>query len=344
MRFPPAAAAALLSTTLTLTVLELGARRWSDPTEGNAEIVALGADARAMSAVMASPDPEILYVTRPNYTRDEVRISDVNGVLRSDDVTVAKPAGTWRAAVVGDSIAAGHPLRLGDTPPFPLQLEQRLRGRRSTAGAEVLTFAADGYSTQQEARLLETEVARFSPDLVIVAYCLNDPSNSYTPTVWFLDDPAPRSYLLDFVRRRLALTPSQLSPAHPRYTHGAIDWDVLYRPDGPGWQGVEHGLTRIAAFAEGRKIPVLFVLFPLLTTGSEPPADQAQLQRIYGQLRAAAVARRFHFLDLGEVYRNQPASAIRFLPGDPIHPGALGHTLAADAILHSLDAARLLPE
>jgi hypothetical protein len=38
--------ASLLSTLLTLGALEIVARYWSDPTEGNADIVALGADAR----------------------------------------------------------------------------------------------------------------------------------------------------------------------------------------------------------------------------------------------------------------------------------------------------------
>jgi lysophospholipase L1-like esterase len=306
--------------------------------------VALTGDARTSSVLMKSDDPELLYVTRPGYTRNGVRISEAHGILRSDDVDVVKPHNTVRIAVIGDSIAAGHPLRTGPTPPFAFQLEMRLNASTGGRHAQVLLFAADGYSTSQEARLLETTIAPFAPDLVVIAYCLNDPSNSYTPTVWFLDHPGPVSYLLDLVRRRLGLTPSELSPAHPRYTHGTIDWDELYRLDGPAWAGVERSLTRIETFARHHREPVLFVMFPLLLTGQEPPEERARMEHRYEQVRAAAVGHGFHFLDLREAYAGHPAAEIRFLPEDPIHPGALGHTLAAEAIHAALVSESLLPK
>ena len=343
MRPSLAALLSLTSIVVTVGALEVGARHWADPTGGNADIVALTEDARTASVLMKSADPELLYVTRPGYTKNGVRISEAHGILRPDDVDVPKPHGTVRIAVIGDSIAAGHPLRTGPTPPFAFQLEAQLNASAGRPYAQVLLFAADGYSTVQEARLLETEIAPFSPDLVVVAYCVNDPSNSYTPTVWFLDDPAPRSYLLDLVRRRLGLTPSALSPAHPRYTHGAIDWDELYRPDGPGWAGVERGLTRIEAFARTHRVPVLFVMFPLLLTGQEPPEENGRAERMHSQVREAALRHMFHFLDLRQAYAGHTAAELRFLPEDPIHPGALGHTLAANAIHATLVAESLLP-
>ena len=344
MRPSLAALLSLSSIAVTVGALEVGARYWADPTGGNADIVALTEDARTASVLMKSDDPELLYVTRPGYTRDGVRISEAHGILRPDDVDVAKPHGAVRIAVIGDSIAAGHPLRAGPAPPFAFQLEQRLNASPGSARAQVLLFAADGYSTPQEARLLETEIAPFAPDLVVVAYCVNDPSNSYTPTVWFLDHPGPASYLFDLVRRRLGLTPSELSPAHPRYTHGMIDWDALYRLDGPAWAGVERGLTRIETFARTHRTPVVLVMFPLLLTGQEPWEERARAERIYAQVRAAAIQHRFHFLDLRQAYAGYPAAEIRFLPDDPIHPGALGHTLAAEAIHAALVSESLLPQ
>lgn len=337
MHAPSPLVLSALSTLLTLGLLEAGARIWADPTDGQADVLAMTNDARTSSIVMKSPDPELIYVTRPNYMRDKTRMSEAHGVLRSTDVTVEKPAGTFRVAVLGDSIAAGHPLRGTATEPFPLQVEHDLNTRAGTK-AEVLTFAADGYSTLQEARLLELEVGRFSPDVVVVAYCVNDPTNSYTPTVWFLDDPAPRSYLADFAKRRLGLTPSELSPAHPRYTWGAINWPELYRIDGPLWRGAEQGLSRIAAWGRERHTPVELVLFPLLLKGDEPKPEQEQAEHIYAQVRTAAERLGLRFLDLREAYRGHQASELRFLPEDPIHPGALGHTLAAHAIEARLEA------
>src|SRR5678816_2428876 len=101
---------ALCSSLLTLGALEIAARYVTDPTDGHADVIALTADARAHSVLMKSDDPELIYRTRPNYTRDGLRISNAQGVLRPDDIAVEKPAGTFRVVVVGDSIAAGHPL------------------------------------------------------------------------------------------------------------------------------------------------------------------------------------------------------------------------------------------
>jgi lysophospholipase L1-like esterase len=337
------AAVALSSAAATLVALELGARRFADPTGGNAALVAQGAQARAHSVHTKSDDPELVYVTRPDYTTNGVRISEAHGILQATDVPEKKPDGVFRIAVLGDSIAAAHPIRVGQEKPFGEHLQDLLNTAPGAKRVEVLSFATDGYGTRQEARLLEMRVAPFAPDLLLVAYCLNDPSNSYTPTVWFLDHPEPASYLVDVVRRRLGFTPSELSPAHPRYTHGTIDWDRLYLLSGTPWQGVEDGLTRIARYASERQIAAVLVLFPLLYTGDEPPEEHERAQRMYAQVREAAERHDLAFVDLRPAFGKHAAAELRLVEGDPIHPNARGHRVAAEAILAALDAARILP-
>lgn len=349
MSSPPArsrlanVAIAALSVLLTASALEIAARFFSDPTGGNAALVAEGRKARAMSVHVKSDDPELIYVTRPDYVTNGVHISESHGVVRGSEVSEKKPADTFRIAVLGDSIAAAHPLRVGGAAPFADEMERQLNAGTGRSHFEVLNFGTDGYGSLQEARLLEVKVAPFAPDAVVVAYCLNDPSNSYTPTVWFLDDPRPRSYLLDLVRRRLHGTPSELSPAHPRYTHGTVEWDRLYRADGANWRGVEQAFARMARFGESHRVPTLLVMFPLLLTGQEPPEEQEQAQRMYEQVKDAAAQFGLRFLDLRAVFRDYTAAQLRLLPDDPIHPNALGHRLAGDAIAARLAADGLLP-
>jgi lysophospholipase L1-like esterase len=344
MRRPLAnAALALSSVVATLLALELGARRFADPTAGNAELVAQGAQARANSVHLKSDDPELVYVTRPDYTTSGVRISEAHGVLQSTDVVETGSAGVFRVAVLGDSIAAAHPIRVGREKPFGEHLQDLLNASPRAKRVEVLNFGTDGYGTQQEARLLETRVAPFAPDLVIVAYCLNDPSNSYTPTVWFLDHPGPRSYLLDLVKRRLGLTPSELSPAHPRYTHGTIDWDRLYLMSGAPWQGVEDGLARIANYARGRGGRAMLVLFPLLYTGNEPSEEHERAQALYAQMGEAAARHDFVFVDLRPAFSKHAAAELRLIEGDPIHPNARGHREAAEAIRAAIEEQQIVP-
>jgi lysophospholipase L1-like esterase len=333
---------ALSSVVGTLLVLELLARRFADPTGGNAALVAQGTQARAHSVHVKSDDPELVYVTRPDYTTNGVRISEAHGVLQSADAAEAKPADVFRIAILGDSIAAAHPIRVGREKPFGEHLQGLLNAGPRAKRVEVLNFGTDGYGTRQEARLLETRVARFAPDLVIVAYCLNDPSNSYTPTVWFLDHPEPRWYLVDLVRRRLGRTPSELSPAHPRYTHGTIDWDKLYELSGAPWQGVEDGLARIAKYSRERGIRGVLVLFPLLYTGNEPPEEQERAQALYAQTREAAARHELEFVDLRPAFGKYSAAELRLIEGDPIHPNARGHREAAEAIRAALEAQQLV--
>jgi len=326
---------------LTLVALEIAFRLFGDPSGGFADVLKESKRARESSAHQKSEDPELVYVTHPGYVTNGVRISEAHGILRPQDVPVEKPAGTFRIAVLGDSIAAGHTLRVRPASNFAEALETLLNASGVPPRRDVLNFGTDGYGTLQEARLLETRVLPFGPDLVVVEYCLNDPSNSYTPTVWFLD-ARPRSYLLDFARRRLGLTPSELSPAHPRYTHGAVDWARLYDPAGPNWRGVTLGFARIAVWAKARRVPVVIVIFPLLLDEPEARTQEPLLASLHGQVGAAAARESFHVLDLAPVFAHLPATALREIPGDQIHPNARGHELAARAILGLLETERLV--
>src|SRR5437762_2601421 len=119
-------AVALAASALTLGVLEIGARVFSDPTDGHAALVAERAQARAMSAHVASDDPELVYVDRPNYVVNGIRITESHGIVRASDASEAKPPRTLRIAVLGDSIAAAHPIRVGGGKPFADLVEDRL--------------------------------------------------------------------------------------------------------------------------------------------------------------------------------------------------------------------------
>ena len=341
-RLVPAAGLSLASVALTLLALEIAARFLADPTGGHRDLLALREEARRSSVHVAADDPELVYVTRPGYVTNGVRISEAHGIVRSDDVTVEKPAGVFRVAVLGDSIAAAHPVRVRPAPSFSEEMERTLNTRGAGARYQVVNFGTDGYGTVQEARLLETRVGAFAPDVVLVQYCLNDPTLSYTPALWFVEGREPRSYLLDLVRRRLGFTPSELHPAHPRYTHGTIDWTRLYAADGIGWANVLRGLARIEAWAAPRRVPVALAFFPLLVDARDT-SQREVLTAVYSRVREAARARGFHVIDLGPAFAQHPVETLRLLPEDPIHPGPFGHALAAQEIVAGLDAAGLLP-
>lgn len=90
---------------------------------------------------------------------------------RDYEHTLEKVPGIYRIAVIGDSIAKGFgtPQHEGT---FPSVLERKLR--ESGVSAEVMNFGVEGYNTQQEVETLKDRGLRYSPDLVVLAYDLND--------------------------------------------------------------------------------------------------------------------------------------------------------------------------
>jgi|GEM_PF-781981 len=100
--------------------------------------------------------------------------------FRDHDYTIAKRAGTLRVALLGDSFAFGEGVQLQDA--FSRLLEDRLEavGRE----VEVLNFSIGGWGTRDQIAYLEAQGLAFAPDLVLVAYVLNDADYAGGLDVW----------------------------------------------------------------------------------------------------------------------------------------------------------------
>lgn len=105
----------------------------------------------------------------------------VNNVgVRDHDYAVEKPPGVKRLVILGDSFAFGEGVRLQHR--FSTLLEKRL----VDAGlkVEVLNFSVGGWGTRDEISYLEHVGMMFDPDLVLVAYVLNDADYAGGLDVW----------------------------------------------------------------------------------------------------------------------------------------------------------------
>jgi len=89
--------------------------------------------------------------------------------FRDEEWTLAKPADTFRIAVLGDSYVEAVQVALGDR--FTEVLERELDGTPAVGGrrVHVLTFGVSGFGTAQELMCLRHHVWQYSPDLVILA-------------------------------------------------------------------------------------------------------------------------------------------------------------------------------
>jgi hypothetical protein len=99
------------------------------------------------------------------------------GGLREHDVTIAKPANTYRVALLGDSLVEGLQVPVEQT--FGQIIARRLSPLAGKK-VQVLNFATSGYSTVQEYLLLKRSVMQYEPDLVLDCYNNRDLFENWT--------------------------------------------------------------------------------------------------------------------------------------------------------------------
>ena len=251
---------------------------------------------------------------------------------------VTKAPGVLRILVIGDSIAQGTRVK-DDTAIFPRALETELR--RKGVPAEVQNFGVQGYNTRQEVETLRTRGLMYSPDIVILSYCLNDRS--------FQAGAMPHAMTRDALRRRAIdgspalrqLTKSALF----RYiyfgvffTYGGAQAEIEKRFGGVAADTVEPSFSTLSALSRAHHFTVIVSVFPLF------PRKQAEAFEAYPYSSEHAYVRRlseengFVHLDLLEAFR---ACA----EGGPVaidiyHPNERGHRCAAGALAEQIERLR----
>ncbi len=128
-----------------------------------------------------------------NYYGNPVHINS-DGFRRPE--VPAKIIGVRRIALIGHSITFGH---VGDEDTLAVQLTAHLKeGGEET---NVLNCGVPGYDADHVALMLEAQVLKLSPDVVVYVFCFNDPP---------LPEPtAPRTFPPDKV-----VYPSATFPLH----------------------------------------------------------------------------------------------------------------------------------
>ena len=129
-------------------------------------------------------DPAVGWSLRPGasgyYNREGASYVTINrDGLRGPDRPRAKPPGTFRVAMLGDSYTEAIQVPYEET--FSAVAERRLAGCPALRGRriEVLDFGVDGYGTTQEMVTLRNRALAYSPDAVVLAIFLgNDIRNN----------------------------------------------------------------------------------------------------------------------------------------------------------------------
>lgn len=243
------------------------------------------------------------------------------------------PPTTFRILAIDDSYTEGVGMALQET--FAAVLEQRmnahLRAIKPGLAVEVFNLGHSGRNTQEEVGLILQDAPLLTPDLVLLAYVLNDaeqhpdPLTTNVKPVW-LQWPAlndcmflrVRSYAFYWLFTRFSqqIDGVQLSVAQ-------------HAPDYAGWKQVEQSLDYYRNYLERTQTGNLALVFPLLVPAEYP----AQLIGIHQQVAAAFEKRGLTMVDLLPLFQAQNRSLDSFVfSADDGHPNRETHTLIGSAL------------
>ena len=232
------------------------------------------------SVLQKCEDPVLLFENMPNgrkvilYGADsgEARqvVMQTNGQrFRGPQVERDKPPGVLRVACLGDSHTFGDGVPEGDTWP------DRLR-ELSGPGVEVMNCGVNAYDTLQEVLWYERRVAPFDPDVVILAYFVNDVAarglrGGESPDLLEkLTHPRQGGWIAACRRRSRALDVFCDSIYRRRNLAGrASSWSSRYVEPDPGWQRARDAILRIQkdCLLAGRRFYV--ALMPYVARGED---------------------------------------------------------------------------
>lgn len=185
----------------------------------------------------------------------------------------------FRIAILGDSVTEAF--QVEPALAYPRLLEKRLNDLSGYDRYEVLNFGVTSYGTVKEAYVLEKEVMRFSPDLVILGFFVgNDftdslgeeinPEAKFSPRqkisnggkLWLRNhSTAYRWFLEKKARHRFWSDPAPVSSPVSDRSRSTFDEDDSVEVQ-RGRRRVEMSLKKMQIVLAERQIPFLILILP----------------------------------------------------------------------------------
>jgi lysophospholipase L1-like esterase len=308
-------------------------------------------DAQTM-LVEPSSIPGVAYQLVPNMTAcsEHGRFPINKWGFRGPEYPMEKPPGVFRLLALGDSVLYGDRAQESDVT----QSLGRLLDQKPPPGftrVESINTSVPSYSTCQELALLGGLADRFSPDLVLVGYVMNDPEGARVPfgldlatgrIAWYY-----RAY--HFIKQRIFLVKyvvAKLSPLVFRLRGGFTQFGpaqdpgrtedytmTLHDPKGPFWPVCARCIAGLGEYQRKTGVPVLFAVFPLLKSMDTKPLEGA-----YRQVEETAKAAGLETVNLYPYFAALKPEQVAKLAGDGVHPSKEGHLFIADILYRRLAA------
>jgi lysophospholipase L1-like esterase len=290
-----------------------------------------------------------------------------NGQRMRESKDFALDTDAYRITVVGDSFVWGHGVE--EEERFTERLEEKLG-----PGFEVLNFGIAGFGSGQQLLKLQQDVLLFRPDLLVVAFFLNDlvelsrDRSQELPKPRFVERngkleltgvPLERSEIWDHPPRELKL-PKLLGAALDRVSGGGARGFFgphigLFRRHQDEWLDRSLHLndliyTEISELAREADIALVVVELPfkeyflpddVLRAEFHVTREQLRFDRVGRRLGELAERRGFVYIDLSAEFERVGALENFFPLG--AHYNTRGHETVAQALYEGLGGSGLLP-
>ncbi len=247
---------------------------------------------------------------------------------------LAKPPGVRRVVCIGDSFTWGASILFDDAWP---QRVERTLGRERHEPWEAVNLAESGLNSVQEAGRLQSEGFAYGPDVVVVAYVLNDSEDANAAEArraadWIEErqhPPAPslldRSALFRLVRDRVRSTIENRRRVE--------DFRAMYADDYAGWTAARRALEAMGGMCRERGVPLVVAIFPLF---GNPLDDRYPFADIHAKVAQAAAQGGAMVVDLLPLYRGLDWRLLVVDGADDEHPNEIAHRIAAQAIARAV--------
>jgi lysophospholipase L1-like esterase len=245
---------------------------------------------------------------------------DINSKgMRDFEYAYEKPPGTFRILVLGDSVTFGWGVPMEDT--YPKMLEKELNARGGGVHYQVLNAGTGNYGTREEAVFLREEGLKYSPDMIILAFFVND-AEMIAPVRQY--GIKRHSYLYAFLWSKWNAVTTKLDPGKMflNYYRG------MYA-DGSGARAdFEKYAGEIKRTAREKKIPLLVAMVPDVRQIKDYP-----FTGIYGYVGGLFKGEPdVKVLDLTPYFDANVDPSVYWVSREDAHPNALAHGIIADAL------------
>ena len=295
-----------------------------------------------------STNPILSYEFKPGFRNDaenlpfDYRVINSHG-LRDVERQYAKPPGTKRILLLGDSVVAGYRIKKIDE-----LMSRQLEMLYGNENVEVLNVAVTGYCTRAEVELLRVKGVKYDPDAVILFFVENDFRN-FNPESVGADGIAnrPRSVSWLFCRSHLF----RLACLRLNWFGFGLDADpARWNAKAIGDNNVVEGLALFRDLADRHGFKPLVAVWPGFTHDAieypeqmfMPGSKELIVERLAHDYDLPVVGLREAFREHWQSQTPRPVPRQYYTVGDEMHASVRGHRVTAEILRRIVEEHRLL--